>query len=476
MKEEEIKEIVYQALDKAYQYFSQNDFPNAEELYRQILRVDPTNIIALQMIILALCKNKNFEDAKLFITKAINLHPNDYQIYNNAGLTYGTLEDHQLAIGYFEKAISLNPEPFLYTNLALEYKKMGDINKCYHVFQGLLDKNINSEHVYFNYGSFVHGLGDLDHAIKLYSKAIEINSAFAAAHYNLAICYLLSGKYLEGWKEYEWRWEQFAHFAGVRKRFTQPYWDGRHCDKLLLYTEQGVGDTLMFARYIPLVKERVGEVIFECVPELTPILRDFVTIEESPKEFDAHCSLLSLPGVFGTTLENIPEPLSYTSQSRWDQFKDYFKIGICWSGSPNHPNDKNRSIPLKLFRPIHDLPGVKLFSLQKHNVVRNDGTDLCLGTEGMKIVDLSENMTDWGVTAFIVENMDLIITADTAIAHLSASMGKPTRILLPTHSDWRWLLKGNTTPWYPSATLYRSEGNWEEIIASSMRGVLNWQG
>jgi hypothetical protein len=419
------------------------------------------------MVILTLCKNNNFEDAKSFIAKAIDLHPNDYQIYNNAGLVYGSIKDHQLAIEYFNKAISLSPEPFLYTNLALEYKKMGDFNRCYHVFQGLLDRNVNSEHVYFNYGSFVHELGDLDHAIKLYRKAIEVNYDFPAPHYNLAICYLLAGRYTEGWEEYEWRWKQFAHFLGVRKRFTQPYLDGSYCKKLLLYTEQGIGDTLMFARYIPLAKERVGEVVLECIPDLIPILRDFATIEETPTEFDAHCSLMSLPGIFGT----IPPPLPYKSHltNNWSQFK--VKIGICWSGSPNHPNDKNRSIPLKLFRPIHDLPGVKLFSLQKHNIVRNDDTDLCLGTEGMKIIDLSEQMVDWDVTTTIIENMDLVITVDTAVAHLSASMGKPTWILLPPHPDWRWLLKGDKTPWYPSATLYRSTGNWEEVIRQIVLGI-----
>lgn len=467
---DETNTLVKNALDKAFRYFCSNDYENAEELYRQILRVQPNNLDALQMCGLTCAKNGNYSDGEQFIKKSIELAPDNFKTYNNLALVQSCGGNCLGAIETLCQAISIAPhQAYLYTNLAIEYKKAGLLEKAKETFEKASTENPHCEHVLFNHAAFVHEYGDLGTAQELYLKALEVKDDFPVCHYNLSSCYFLQGNYADGWKEYEWRWQYFPQFAKVRDRFSQPYWDGSQCERLFLYTEQGIGDTFMFLRYLPLVRKLAKHITLECVPELKSLLREHVdkiyTSGPIP-DFDVHCSLLSLPLLLGG---EIPAPLSYRStnipnEESWGSYPQ-MRVGIVWGGSPIHPNDSNRSCYLKHFHKLQ-MPGVKLFSLQKHHFSRLDGINLLEGGKDMNLVDLKEFITTWDDTAGIIEQLDLIICVDTAIAHLAASMGKPVWMLLPFVPDWRWGMKGMDTQWYPSMVLFRqpSIGDWESVF------------
>jgi hypothetical protein len=289
----------------------------------------------------------------------------------------------------------------------------------------------------------------------------------------------LLGQYEEAWKEYEWRWKHFSPFARIRDRYPlEKYWKGQNCKRVLLYPEQGVGDSLMCIRY---AKEINATTMLECSEDIIPLFKDFVdeiyVFGKAPSNFDYHCSLVGLPEIFGANLNNICGDAylsgSLSASSDWDKYKG-LKIGICWAGNPIHPNDENRSCPLKFFEDIGKIPEVILFSLQKEHLIRKNGANLNAGAE-VELIDMSEFMNDWNKTASIIANMDLIVTVDTALAHLSGGMGKPTWILLPNNSDWRWGKFGETTPWYSSVRLFRQKekGNWKSVFKSLLNEIKN---
>lgn len=464
----EAQELVKEALEKTFSVYQRGNLRFAEELYKQIIRVSPKEIEALQMLGLVLEQNNKNQEAIEILNRAIEIDGKNYKTYNNLGLIS---KDHETAIKNFEQAISLNPEiSFLYVNLAIEYKKARNYKKAISVFKDSLRKYPNSEHLWFNYGAFIHERLKFETAKKFYKKAISLNPDLSIAHYNLSACHFLLDEYEEGWKEYEWRWEYFTHFKNIRDRFShRPYWKGEPCKHLFLYNEQGVGDLLMFSRFIKYAKQFVQKITLECSNDLTELLRSCKGIDNLTSDpyidFDSHCSVISLPFILNPPIETEPYLDTTLQETSWEKYKDKFKIGISWSGSVIHPNDNNRSCKLDYFDKISKMDKVKLFSLQKHYMRRRDGTNL----EGdfFNLVDSSDFMIDWNCTAAIVKKMDLIITVDTAVAHLAGAMGKRVFLLLPYLPDWRWGM-GDRTKWYDNMTIFRqtSPGNWESVFKS----------
>ncbi|HYD64541.1 tetratricopeptide repeat protein [Azospirillum sp.] len=329
-----------------------------------------------------------------------------------------------------------------------------------------------------NLGISLMELGRLDEAARQFDTAVALAPDDARHHYGRAFCRLLAGDLAGGFAEYAWR-TRAPDFTSPRRVFDRPVWDGRPLPggTILLHAEQGFGDTLQFARYARRVAERVPRVIVEAQPELADLLATLdgverVVVEGSPPpEVDAVCPIPELPRLFGTTLAGIPAEIPYLTpdparravwRQRLDRIRDR-RVGLVWAGRPTHPNDHNRSLTLSALAPLGRVPGVVFVSLQKGPAA--DQTRL--PPPGMALWDAGSELADFADTAAVLATLDLVITVDTAVAHLAGAMGVPTWVLLPVAPDWRWLLGRDDSPWYPSLRLYRQTawGDWPGVVA-----------
>jgi hypothetical protein len=308
-------------------------------------------------------------------------------------------------------------------------------------------------------------------------KAIALEPDSPEPHNNLAHALLSSGELAEGFGEFEWRWKSAGFEA--RREFPQPVWNGKdHAGTVLLTTEQGYGDTIQFIRYAPLVADRCGRVLLQCHRELislvegVPGLAQVIPLSAKLPAFDAHCTLLSLPHIFATTLATIPATVPYlkadpASAAAWAaKLPDdrRLKIGLAWAGNPLHKNDRNRSLPLAALAPLAAVPGAVFFSLQKGA----PGEQAKTPPDGMEIIDYMDDVRDFADAAALIANLDLVISVDTVIVHIAGAMAKPVWTLLPFSPDWRWMLDRSDSPWYPTMRLFRQPaiGDWASVMQS----------
>jgi hypothetical protein len=293
-------------------------------------------------------------------------------------------------------------------------------------------------------------------------RAIECPTPSAEAVFNLSFIKLLYGDYVDGWRDYEKRWATAEFWASYGRPYLKaPLWDGSSFDgTLLLHGEQGAGDILMMARYIPVITTGVGRLVVEVHENLVRLFAvtfpgiEVVKISTSPPAHDAHLPMMSLPAIMGTLVETVPPPIRFASNpvEKGDQSIESPRIGLCWKGSAGHVNDRNRSMPSAAVEQLFRIPGLAWQSLQW-----NEATEPPLDPLGNG---------DFLETANTIARCALVITVDTSVAHLAASMGVETWILLPHHGEYRWLKHRTDSPWYPSATLYRQErpGDWSGIV------------
>jgi hypothetical protein len=363
-----------------------------------------------------------------------------------------------------------------YNNLGATLRLQGNLDEAVASYQNALQIKPDFAAAMNNLGTALRDKGDLDDAMSWYRKAIQLTPDFADAHWNLSFALLLAGLFQEGWQEYEWIWK----LKKPKYRLPQPLWDGADIrgKRILLYAEQGFGDVIQFVRYAPMVKGKGAEVILGCQKELKVLLKSVVGVSsvvvfgEPIPQFDLQCPLPSLPRLFSTTVDSIPSQVPYMhadiqSVSDWRHRlgidTSSLNIGLVWAGSPGHLNDRNRSCMPDLFLSIARMEGLRLFSLQKEIPDRWASGS---ATE-MNLVDYMEEIEDFSDTAGIIMNLDLVITVDTAVAHLAGALGKPVWTLLPFAPDWRWMLNRDDSPWYPTMRLFRqpSPGDWESVIS-----------
>jgi len=330
----------------------------------------------------------------------------------------------------------------------------------------------------------LHAHGRHDEALDSFERAIQIKPEYAQAHWNRSLVLLLKGRFEEGWQEYRWRRKtNLAAFAYPHK-LDKPLWDGRPFagKRLLVHYEQGLGDNLQFVRYLPMVKRLGGTVIFETPKSMYGLLHSFDGIDELVQassdappevEFDAYISLMDLPGISGTTLDTIPAEVPYihADPAKVESWRDRLageglKVGLVWAGRPTGPNEvlslQHRSCSLEHFAPLADVPGVVLYGLQKGPAAAQVHQ-----LSGQSVVaNLGEQFEDFTDTAAAIENLDLVISIDTSVAHLAGAMGKPVWLLLKSDADWRWLLDRADSPWYPTMRLFRQEewGDWDSVF------------
>lgn len=488
--QEKIKELVSSGLKIATEQFSRGQTEDAEIVVKQILKVDPEDQQGLQLLGLIKHRKNEHEKAIEIFEKALLIEPSNIENQNNLALSYAGIGKFEKAIELLEKATNIQSKGFMYSNLALQYRNNKNIDKAIENFE----KALTLEETAPTWGMLGGCYGEkqnLEKAEECFRKALSIDPNFAPAHVDLASIHQLRGEWTKAWKEYEWRFEVYQQ----TKFWQQIYepdkkWKGENLvdKRIMIYSEQGTGDAIHFMRYVPLLKNLGAHTIIHCVDSLASLLKPLAdevytkdpsqipVYQKRPNDFDIpvydyHCSAMSLP--YFLKCEDIPKPpyLHVNKTINMDDYKNFFKIGIVWAGNPQHPNDTNRSCKLNQFRPIYELPNVKLFSLQKDTRPRayrfaNTPIDLTEGTEDMQIVDVSEYMNNFEDTASIIKGMDLIISVDTAVAHLAGALNHPAWILLAWNPDWRWKLKGEITEWYSSAKLFRQSqvGDWDSVF------------
>jgi Flp pilus assembly protein TadD len=413
--------------------------------------------------------------------QAARLKPSMAEAWNNLGNILKAQGDLPGAIDCYRHGVRLHPElAETHYNLGSALREAGYLEPAVLEFMEALRLRPDYAEAHNNLGLTWKGCGAQELAVAAFSRAIEINPGMAEARWNRSFFNLLDGHFREGWQDYESRfcipqWKFIYPF-----RLNLPRWNGE-VDKtktILVHDEQGFGDTLQFVRYLPMVRQRCGRVILETRRELLDLLRGFPGADERverpaghhpPVAADACVPLLSLPGIFGTTLETIPAPVPYLhadpeKTNLWARRLQgpELKIGMVWAGRLEHSNDRNRSCPLELFLPLMGLPGLRWFGLQKGPAAAQSEIEPI----SRMLVNWGTGLKDFSDTAAAIAQLDLVLSVDTAVVHLAGAMGKPVWVLLSFVSDWRWMTRREDSPWYPTMRLFRqaTPGDWPGVF------------
>jgi hypothetical protein len=393
------------------------------------------------------------------------------------------------AIAKIERSIALNPEQALfYRNVCEIYRRAGRYDDALAAGRRAIQLDPNDARALVNLSVLHFHRLELDDAIACAEKALALDRDMPGAHFGIAEAALLRGDFHRGWEEYEWRF-RIGGAAPFMPPSDQPQWDGKPLSPgatLLLIADQGFGDCIQFSRYIAWAAERCPSIAVACSRELQPVIMQqpgigqvFDRWEEKP-DFAAYCPLSGLPRLAETRLDTIPAASSYVradpaAAAMWTERLDallprgWRRIGIAWAGRPAHPNDDNRSIPLKALAPLGEFPNTAFVSLQKGPGQAQIGTYWGRAP----LINLGPEIADFGDTMAIIDGLDLVITVDTAVGHLAGAMGIPVWIILPFAPDWRWLLGRNDSPWYGSVRLFRQPAprQWEPVIAAIAKEI-----
>lgn len=392
-----------------------------------------------------LCELKHYDEALAAYDRALSIRSDLESAWLGRGTVFHDLRRYDEAIAAYDKALSIKPD--------LEGAWIGRGNAFY-------AQNCDAE------------------ALACYDKAIESKPDLPEGHWAKALVKLKLGDYEEGWRLYETRWKT-KDFTSPKRNFAGPLWLNNFDIKgktLLVYWEQGFGDTIQYCRYVDGLRATGANIVFEVQKPLFSLIRsqnwdcDVIAYGDAIPPFDAHCPLMSLPLAFGTRLDSIPDKVPYLFSAgprssdldiRSASRSDALRIGLVWSGNPGQQNDFRRSIKLQDIVPLLEAD-CAWFAIQKD--VRSD--DQAFMKSNNRIADLSQRISTFEDTASIIESLDLVISVDTSVAHLAGAMGKPVWILLPVHHDFRWPTDRTDSPWYPTARLYRQtqDGQWSDVL------------
>ncbi|MGA2997063.1 tetratricopeptide repeat protein [Bradyrhizobium sp.] len=452
------------------------------------VKVNGTSIDALSNLGLALQNVGRFEEAIAHYRNALALVPSHPEILYNLGNAFLALDRITEALASYDEALAVNPSHVGARvnrgNTLLRFNRPADALASYDSALALMPDH---PQILTNRGHALRRLDRPQEALISLEAALAKSRDFPEAHFEAALAHLTLGDFKAGWNAYEWRWKTGA-FADKRRAFRQPLWLGNAPlagKTILLHAEQGFGDTIQFIRYAPLLKNSGARVLCEVQPELMSLLAPFDGIDLVAKgaalpPFDLHCPLLSLPLAFGTEPETIPAEVPYLSApaERVAYWRDRLppgclRAGFVWSGSRAHKNDANRSIALSRFGQLFANLPFSCFSLQRE--MRDADREVLQRLPGL--VDLGPQLSDFAETAAVISLLDIVVSVDTAVAHLAGALGKPVVILLPHAADFRWMRDRDDTPWYRSAKLVRQPafGDWDGAIgrlADELRGIL----
>jgi tetratricopeptide (TPR) repeat protein len=420
---------------------------------------------------------KQFEEAEASYHAALRARPNYVRAMINLGHLLREQKRYEESIELFEQVIATEPNHAgAYANLGTTIRDTGHYAEAIPLLQRAIELNPQSAEAHNNLGTTFHALGMSAEAGRCYDEAIRLNPELADAHLSRATWRLRNGDLSGGFEEYEWRWKTRL-FAD--RGFHQPRWQGEPLDgrTILLYAEQGLGDTLHFVRFAAEARRRGGRVIVECQKQLVDFLAgcslaDVVMPLYAPLPlFDVHAPLMSLPGILKFAPQQFWQGTYLTADpghvEKWrTRLAEYpgTRVGICWRGNREHIFDTQRSLALAALAPLARVPGVRLISLQK------DASDDELAQAGFEVLTLEsegERPTDsFSDAAAVIQQLDLVVTVDTSVAHLAGGLGAPAWVTISANPDWRWQLVGDRTPWYPTLRLFRQERllQWDEVI------------
>lgn len=406
--------------------------------------------------------------------RACALAPGFAEAHGNRGVALLELGRPAEAREAYERALALQPDyAEAHANLGAALQEQWRLAEALEHYDRALALKPGHAGAWSGRGITLQELNRLDEALACYERAIALQPGFAEAHFNLSTCLLMRGDFARGWQEYEWRWRhrKLEKTLGRRRDFTQPRWTGSESlegKTLLLHAEQGFGDTIQFCRYAKVASDRGARVILEAPRPLLALLAgldgaaELIEAGGALPAFDLHCPLLSLPLAFGTTPLSVPSPGRYLESApdrvaRWRETLGApggLRVGLSWSGSGLNRGDAKRNIPLASLAACLP-PQFRYFSLQKD--LREGDAEILAAHPHIRHIG-----ADFADTAAVCELMDVVVSVDTSIAHLAGALGRPVWLLLPVIPDWRWQLRGESSPWYSSVRLFRQEtiGDW----------------
>jgi len=435
-------------------------------------------------------KIKEFDHALFYLKRIENIAPLNKEANYLLALIYEDRNEKEKAIKCYERILLVEPDnDTAHLALAHLYQTLGDTEKAIDHLERYLSIHPNNSNELNTLGTLYLSVGKFDDALDYYNRSIEINPAMALARFNRALIYLLQGDYERGWSEYEWRWKTDVIKSSIfpyKRKIDSPVWSGEDLrgKRILVHDEQGFGDTIQFIRYVPELAKMDAEVLVQCQDALMRLINTISGVTkvlghtDAPEECDYQITTLGLPLRFRTSLDSIPVNIPYFHLKREDvidirerlKISDRFvNVGIVWAGRAQHNFDRYRSLGFNDLDFLSNYNRIKLYSLQmdkaKEDIKGNK-----------KIIDCSILIKDFYDTALIIENLDLVITVDTAVAHLAGALGKPVWILLSYVPDWRWLLNRRDSPWYPTATLFRQSrlGSWTEPLRELRMEIENF--
>jgi tetratricopeptide (TPR) repeat protein len=462
-------------------YLSQNEWEKALECYEKALKIQPRHALTLYNIGVCYQKRKMYDEAQSAYEKALEVEPDSNTVCLNLIAVLRLKKDVETSEKYCRQLIARNPKHAeAHCGIADLYFDQHRYELAIEYYRKALELRPEYAEAYSNLGCVYSNMGAMAEAEQCYEKALALDPDHVNAHCNMAFLLLTRGDYEKGLYHHEWR---YRHQSGAVPRFPGPQWDGRalHGERVLLYGEQGIGDSLQFLRYLPMVSAAGATVLLAVQAPLRRLVEELDGIEErfyngdALSEYDYQCALLSLPLAFHTTPETIPAAVPYLKiPAEAQQTADALdwpatglRVGLVWSGNPNHTNDHNRSIPLRDLAPLWQLEGVNFFSLQM-----GAGTAQLDEAPG-PLTDLTTGITDFADTAARMARLDLVIAVDTSVAHLAGALGLPVWVLLPNVPDWRWFYERTDSPWYPSMRLFRQPevGDWA-TVANNLRNAL----
>lgn len=494
-------EDIQRILHEAAAHHRAGRLADAEAGYRAVLRLEPTNPNALHLLGLVAAAAGQIDAALGLIEQAIAALPTLVEAHYNLGRLLHQRGELGRAENAYREAIRLRPDyAEAHDNLGGVLQAQGRLTDALASFRRALDLRPDYPAALSNLGTLLQDLGQVDEAIQAYRRALQLDPAFlqaahnlgevlqdahrvsesiaayenalsldptyADAHSGLAFALLRSGDLQRGWEEYEWRFRR-ADRPFPPRPVPGPAWDGKDPagQTILVTAEQGFGDTIQFARYLPLLANRHAHVIFQCPAALARLcgtlegVDEVITVAQPLPAFDCHVSLLSLPRLFGTSLKTIPADVPYLRAPEvWGHpFESGLpRIGLVWHANPHAQQARSwRSMPLDTLRPLANIQAT-FVSLQ----VEPPPADV------LRMVDVSATISDFADTAAAIQQLDLVISVDTAVAHLAGALGRPVWTMLPYTADWRWLLDGSDSPWYPTMRLFRQPvwGNWSSVV------------
>jgi tetratricopeptide (TPR) repeat protein len=453
----------------------------AIEGYRHAIGLRKDFLPAEQNLGMVLTKKGRHVEALTAFGRVAALTPDDAGAHSNLANALRETGQIKAAIAAYEQAIAVDPtSPLAYSNLSATLWKVEKFDQSLEMIEKAIALHPTFVEAFINQAFVLMGFCRIDEAVEALHKALAIRQDSALAHLCLGISYLLRGQWKVGWPEYEWR-QECPEVNSTMRRVPGLQWDGSDLSgkTIFLADEQGFGDSIQFVRYIPLIAARGGRIILETKTGLMRLFGGVKDVELVPRgqeipPYDVYSFTMSLPLIFGTEPATIPAPIPYLRadaelSETWGNKLGpkrseggEIRVGLTWAGSPGFAHDYKRSLSLAELAVLAKIPHVSFYSLQKGEAGRQTNPP------AMQLIDFTPDLGDFADTAAFIDNLDLVISVDTAVAHLSGAMGKPTWIMLPFSPDWRWLLGRDDTNWYPTARLFRQPalGDWAGVVSA----------